>query len=409
MRSYRGAVLVWVLSLILGVSCRYVLREGPEQVFEQARRFAATNRFAEAETSLRRLLARQPNRTDARLLLGKLAHDRNDWATVVAAFQGVADTDPMAGSIRVAEGDAWLKLNRAVLAEDRWVRAYHMSPEYPQPRLRLIYLYGLQLRREPWAKLLWELYDRDQAGLREMIQLMIAGHVVWESEEATQDVRRFAEADGADFHSRRAVGVYLLLAGQIPEAIRELESILQSNHNDAETWLALVECHLARADNESARKCLDQMSEPTQADYRFWKHRGSLAVLELRLDDSVSEFAKALAKAPFDRELHQKMSQSLRLVGDFDAAGHHAVIAEKLAKIHRLCHSVHHQRSISLSDILQLVQLCEALGLIEESLGWTKLGLKLAKSDAGFVAAQDRLLALPATSARHPPLGEDRL
>jgi thioredoxin-like negative regulator of GroEL len=396
-----------VLSLLLCVSCRYIVGEGPDQFFEQARQFAATNRFVEAETSLRRLLARQPNRTDARLLLGKLAHDRNDWATVAAAFRGVSDSDPMAGAIRVAEGDAWLKLNRAVLAEDCWSRAYHLSPEDPQPRLRLIYLYGMQLRREPWTELLWELYDRNQAGMREMIQLMIAGHVVWEAEEAVREVRRFAASDPDDFHSRRAVAEYLLLAGQIPEAIRELESLLQAHPNNVEARLAMVECHVARADNENARKCLGQMPESAQADYRFWKSQGSLALLDQRFDDSVSDFAKALAQAPFDRELHHKIAQSLRPVGDFDSAERHAQIAGKLAKIHRLCHSLHHERTSSMANILHLVQLCEELELIEEARGWIMVGLEIDPRDTDLLAAQNRLSELPATSSRHPPVWED--
>jgi tetratricopeptide (TPR) repeat protein len=407
MRYGYRATFLGMLSFLLGVTCRYVLGHGSEQFFEQARRFAAARRFDEAEMSLRRLLAREPARTEARLLLGHLAHERGDWATVAAVFRGIPDSDPVAGPIRVAEGDAWLQLNRAVLAEDCWSRAHRLSPEDPQPRGRLIYVYGLQLRREPWMRLLWELYDRDQAGLGEMIQLMIAGHVVWEAEEAVQDVGRFAAADADDVNSRRAVGEYRLLAGQFPKAIRELESILQSKPDDLETRLALVECHLGRADNESARTCLDQISSPAPADYRFWKDRGSLALLDRRLDDSVTDFAKALANAPFDRELHHKMAQSLRLVGNFDAAERHAETADKLARIHRLCHSLHFQRTPSLPEIERLVQLCEESGLIEEALGWIRVGLGLEQGNPDLLAARHRLSGISRTSSRHPPVRED--
>ncbi len=394
--------MVWLLAFFLGALCCVLTRETPEKLMEQARQFAATNRFGEAERSLRRILALEPTRTDARLLLGKLGHDRNDWATVASAFRDVPDSDPMAGAIRVAEGDAWLKLNRAVLAEDCWTRATRLSPEDDQPRMRLIYLYGLQLRRAQWLGLLWNLYDRDQVGLREMVQLMIAANVVWEADEAAQDVRRFAVADAADIHSRRALGEYLLLAGRISEAIQELESLLQAFPDHLDARLALVECHLARADKASARKSLDQMPESAANDYRYWKSRGSLALLERRFDDSVADFTHALAKAPFDRELHHKLSQSLRIVGSFGRAEHHAQIADKLARIHRVCHSVYHQRTPSPADIMHLVQLCAEVGLIEEALGWIRVGEALVPRDAAFLAARNRLSALPQTSIRHP-------
>src|SRR5262249_42534348 len=154
----------------------------------------------------------------------QLSHERGNLTATAVALRGISDSDPMGADVRLAEGDAWLKLRRASLAEDCWLRANRLAPDNPIPRRRLIYLYAMQLRREPWTKLLWELYDRHDAGLTEMIQLMIADHVVWDPEESITEMRAYAAADILDIHSRRALAWYLLTAGKIDEAIEELDS-----------------------------------------------------------------------------------------------------------------------------------------------------------------------------------------
>jgi thioredoxin-like negative regulator of GroEL len=392
-----------MFSLLIGVGWRCYLIEPETELFDQSQKDIGRGQLERAEYTLRRVIARDPMRTDARLLLAKLAHTRQKPHTVAAVFREIPDSDPLAGAIRVAEGDAWLSLDLARNAEDCWTRAYRIAPDDPQPRRRLIYLYGFQLRRALWANLLWELYDRGQAGLPEMVQLMIAEYVVWAPEDSRDRVQAFAIADPRDTHSRRALAEYKLLDGKIQQALQLLDANLQIDPNDVPSRLLAIECHLADADTVKARQAIDQLPAAAHSYAQAQKQRGSLALLEQQFDIAILECRNALRQAPFDRELRYKLAQAERMAGRFDDANRNAQVADQLATVHRLCHTLHTQQRPDLSDVRQVIQLCEGLGLIEEASGWARVGLAEDATDSYLLAARERLASLPGTSSRNPP------
>ncbi|MBI3463843.1 MAG: tetratricopeptide repeat protein [Planctomycetes bacterium] len=375
----------------------------PEQYLQQAQQLITSGRYAEAETSLRRLLARRAEHTEARILLSMLGRDRQDWPLVAAALSSVPDADPRASALRVAEGDAWLRLHRAARAENCWNRALQLDPELQIARHRLLYLYGMQLRREAWTKLLWELYDRGQAGFREMLLLMIAGQVVWETDQAIETVHPWTAADPADLHSQRALGIYLVRAGRTTQAIAQLTPIWQEHSEDAESYLALIDCYRAEGDAAKMLELLARCPSTAQSDGRYWKQRGAVALLDGRYDDAVSDFEQALGHARYDGDLHHKLSQALRFTDQAAEAEQHARIASLLARIERLCHSLHNASSWNAEEVRQLVSHCEELGLIEEARGWVAVGIARDPQDPWLRGARDRLAQMPATSSRRPP------
>src|SRR5207247_86591 len=175
----------WAIALVAGAIYRHSREPSETELMAEASRLVGVQRRDAAEVVLRRVLGRHPSNWDARLALAQLARLKGDWASTAAALYPIPDDHRQAAAVRVLEGDAWLKLDRAVAAETAWHRALLLD-HTDTARHRLLYLYGVQLRRGPWLAILWELYDAHHAGLPEMLQIMIAGHIVWETEDALE-------------------------------------------------------------------------------------------------------------------------------------------------------------------------------------------------------------------------------
>lgn len=407
MRIHSYILIFWMVALLGGIAFRHGAEPSPDELLRRAQRYLVGQRNAEAEQSLRRFLAREPDRTEPRLWLSKLAVERRDWATVAAVLRPIPDTERMAAGVRVAEGDAWYNLHRAARADDCWSRALKLDPENKEARNRLISLCAIQLRRASWRSLLWELYDRDQAGIDEMIQLMVSDHSYWDLNQALGMLRVYVASDPDDAASRRALATYMLRAGRVQDAEHLLATLWQREPQELETWSILTECQLVNADISRSRDLLAQAPHNAPEDFRYWKLQGTFALLENRFADAVANFRQALVQAPYDLELRQKLSQALRSNGDPDSSQRHSTIAAMLAKIERLCHTLHNKQPWDVDEVRQMVDLCEQLRLIEEGRGWIRVGLSRDPEDTYLLAAHSRLAELPVTSARRPPPWEN--
>ena len=401
MRFWHWGVVFWIVALVAGAGYRYSLVPSFEEVLwrlDAAQRIGARQ---EVERTLEWLIARYPERADAsfRFALAKTANSLGHWPIVAVALGTISDDDPLGAEARVAEGDAWRNLWRADKAEECWRRALCIDPEQRLARQGLLYLYVLQMRRNEWRQRLWELYDRNQFGLNEMLQLHIAGQVVWGASQTMEEMKQYAVSDVA---SRRALGVYALQTGAVAEAVYHLSSILQHHPDDIETWLQLVSCRLETGSIDEASQLFQQTPEGAQDDDRYWKLHAMLAFAEGRHEDAIADYQQSLRIFPYDGDVHNKLGQALRFAGREDEAKRHAQLARKLAQIQRFCNELHNQ-GWTMATVRSLAKACEELGLIEEARGWVRLALEHCPQDAELLASKARLEQLPSTSSRNPP------
>jgi predicted Zn-dependent protease len=404
MRHWPSVLALWAVALISGGAYRHIREPSENERIAQAGRLLAAQQADAAERVLRQAVARRPAAPEPRIELARLAQTREDWATVAVALHPIPADFPAAAAVRIVEGDAWIKLGRAADAEQAW-RAALERDTTETARYRLLFLYGTQLRRPEWLATLWDLYDRGHAGLNEMLQIMLAGQIVWEPEGALETVERWSAADERDRPSRRAAAVYFVRAGQLDEAADRLENLFERDPDDLETWSALVDCRLASGELDRADKLLRAAPDAARDNPRYCKQRGRLALAQGRYADAAADLRRGLPGAPYDLELHYNLAQALRLAGQLDASRPHSDVAGRLARIARLCHSIHNAPAYSSGDIRELVQHCAELRLVEEARGWVRVGLDANPRDQALFEARDRLATLPATSVRHPALG----
>lgn len=401
---------VWLSSTFAaGFGFRAWQRPSAKDLVFQAQAALDWRRYEEAGELLKQLVFTRPDKATSqhRLILAKLSAQQSDWSTVVAALAGVDDSDPNAVVARIAEGDAWRNLQRAQRAEDCWRRALALDPEARSARTGLLYLYSIQLRRDLWIEKLWELYDRGQAGQKELIQLLIAGEVVWETKTLIDEVAGFAAADPADVHDRRALAVYLLRSGRATEAVTRLRQLHERHPEDEEVWFALVEALLALGDAEAAGSLLDAPPDAAARDFRYWKFLGSRHLLQEQYEKASDAFETSVAMFPFDLIVRNRYAQALRFANRAHEARRQAEAAQQLSTIQRLCHTIDTYGWNS-EKVLPLIEACEKVGLIEEALGWTRLALLRYPDDENFQRLDQRLRTLPLTSIRRIPKGEDQ-
>lgn len=400
---------LWISGSLLaafaaGFALRLWNRPSANDLLQQAQISLDLNDDHSCKQHLTRLLVSHPQQvsTQARLMLAKISNQQSDWNTVIAALRPVPDSDPLAATVRIAEGDAWRRLYRASEAEDCWERALAINADARQARSGLLYLYSVQLRRDLWLQKLWELYDRREAGERELIQLLIAAEVVWETKEILHDVAGYAAADPEDVHNHRALATYLLASGRAQEARKRLRELHERYPEDLEVWLALAAALLTVGDTDSAATLFQSPPPAATADYRYWKQLGSMHLLREQYGPSCEAYRKSVELFPYNLEVRNRFARALRFANQIDAAREQAQCAQDLSTIQRLCHTID-TNGWDLEKVRKLIYTCEKLRLIEEAIGWTRQALKRAPDDADLRKTEARLETLPLTSSRHLP------
>ena len=405
MASWRYPIALWAAAALGGGLLAQWRAPSADEYWARAEGALRAGQIAQAELALRHVLAKREDSVRERCLLSQLAARQEDWRTAAALLEPIPDADPVAIAARVAEGDAWLRLHRARSAENCWRRAYQLDLEAREPRVRLLYLYALQLRRQQWTQKLWEMYDRGEAGLTEMLQLMISRHATWETTDPIVEIRQFVAADPEDTHSRRALGLYLMKAGRLTLATKVLRTACQRDQQNPENWLALAECLLAASDLDALEALWSEAPASIQDDAHYWIARGSWLLLCEQFASAVDCFDRALPSSLYNLELHHKLAQALRLTGEREKATCHSAMADALSKIERLCLSLH-PGDWRVETVRLLATRCESLLLTEEARGWVRVGLAQAPADPSLLSLQDRLAMKPPTSSRHPPTWE---
>jgi predicted Zn-dependent protease len=371
----------------------------------QATAAGKAGRVADAEMALRHVLARDSANNVARVRLAQVALERGDLATAVTAVQPVPDADPLALAARLIESDAWFQMNRLIPTEACWLRARQLDPEHPAVCHGLIHLYGTQLRRSLWRNILWEVYDRDQAGLEEMLQLMLAGLELTNFSANISRLRLAVAADPDDRHTRRALALHLLRTGELQEARRDLVGLYDEHPEDGETWLALADCLVADADSNALEELLAHPPTELSDRGRYWQILGSAALLQSRPRDAIENYRRALQASPFLAYVHVKITEALRTIGDHESSRPHLEMTKETARIEQFIPMLH-TNGWDLDLICQLVSSCEKLWLVEEARGWVRVGLSNAPDNTFLQEARIRLKERPSTSSRNPPTWE---
>lgn len=204
-----GAALLAALAAVGGGYWFAFGRSAPadaEAVYRAALADVEAERFDEAATRLERLAAlRAPTPLDhglrARVAIAK---GRTDEA--IAELAKIPDTHALAFWARLRQGQLDLRRHRLPDAERAIREAIRLNPEDIAARRELVYLLGVQLRRDELDAAFTALAARAPLSPKETwVWCMVPDLVWWNPSESEIYLSRCLEADPADRHSRLAL------------------------------------------------------------------------------------------------------------------------------------------------------------------------------------------------------------
>jgi tetratricopeptide (TPR) repeat protein len=160
----------------------------------------------------------------------ELAQGRDEGA--LAALAQVPDDDPRGSGARLRRGQIELRRGRLRAAEAELLQALKLNPQQVLARRELIYIYGMQMRRQELGGQFLELSRLVPLTFDDLLLWGLARDRSWSPAEVEADLRRFVRADPEDRWSRLALAESLRQQGRLEGAEEQL-ALLPCDDGDA--------------------------------------------------------------------------------------------------------------------------------------------------------------------------------
>jgi len=368
---------------------------------------AVASRTREAEPQVRRLLSRNPDSPEGSWLLGNVYAGRGDHLGAFACFRRIPNSHPNGAQARLAEGDQIFEVGDAEAAEKAWTIARSEPTKCLDADQRLLALYGIQLRRDEWSRSLWSLIHSRPATLRELVQLMIMDHIVWQGEGAVETLQKFVAVNPIDRRSRASLVIHLLATGRPIEAKEHLDLLLKGPPNSSSQALAAMAYAVAENDPTVIEPFITAGEEKRhlelQANPSWSRGLGEIELLRGSPSTALPLLLGAARRDPFHPTGRQKLSLAFRLLGRTKEAELHASAANILARLDRNARPGQTAGAWTADEVQRVVHDAAAIGMVEEAKAWVHFAMTQQPSDVRWKREKDHLEAKPPTSRNNPP------
>jgi tetratricopeptide (TPR) repeat protein len=358
----------------------------PDRIWAEAETALRTGNIDRAAAGLRKLGAlRAPTPLDWMLraqVATALGHD--DLA--LESLRQVGREHAMATQAALLAGRIERKQHRLRQAEASFRMVIERQPGLIEAHKELIYIYGIQLRKQD--------VDAEFKALSRLTQLTHHDLFTWGLTHFTDwdpgisvELEAAIKTDPGDRHSRLALATLLF---DQPDAEAHVLAILEPLPCDDPKAAALrIELSLAHGRVEEANAMLDKAPRDNPQLARL---RGRAALLRRDHASAIRHFKEALSEAPFDRSSISELGKALILAGDGPSAERYRARARRLDDVYNLINRVSRpNRENQPPDLTRLGKACEAAGLREEATGWYSLAIAREPLDA---VAQQALAAM---------------
>jgi len=393
-RSRRGPLLIGGLALAAAaaVGLATVARPGdPEALARAADAALRANRIPEAAAAVARLAESRPApMPDDRMLTARVAMAQSRTDDALRDLAAIPDVHPMAAEARLRAGQLELRRDRARAAEKLLLESVRLDPKRVQARRELVYVYGMQLRREALGEQMRALSKLMPLKFSEVFLWCLTRKSNWEPLEAKRVLEGFLAADPDDRWSRLALADNLVALGQLDAAEAALSPLPAA---DAEARGARVRIALARDDSAAAEALL--AAGPAD-DAELNRLRGRLALADRDPAAAAECFRKALATRPDDRDVLFGLGSALRLAGDADGAAPYleaARLRDELSGLIEQAASPARQGEPGL--FRKLGDASVAVGHLAEARAWYRLAVQDDPLDRDAQGALSRLESAP--------------
>lgn len=361
--------------------------------------------FQTTERGLRRVLARNPSNVEALALLSGSLAGRDDEPGALAVLESVERPESLPVPLQLAAGDLLFHFGEAHKAERLWCQLREANPDALDIQQRLVAVYGIQLRRDEWRQAVWALVDGGRAGIRELCQIIILEHILWQGEGIIETLENFVRIDPSDRSSRSSLVRHLVGVGRLADAKSHLDAL--STQADAETAAAVMAFAAATVDMKFAEDFLKRQSPSVQeaiqqsSDWR--RGIGELKLNRGLAKEALVDLEFSATKAPFHPAGRQKLSLVHRLLANERESALHARAASALARLDRHCHQMQNSNSWTPDLVIAVARDAASIGMVQEAAAWVQFALKNRTDHAELKRLQLKLAELPATGGRAPP------
>lgn len=380
-----AAVVVLVLSTRTG---------DPDEIWKAAKLALDQGRIDDAARQLGHLTkARSPLPRDFMIrALVALAEKRADDA--VSALKQIPEDDPMAARAWMLIGQAELRRNRAKDAESAFRKALKLDPTLTQAHRELIFIYGMQLRRNDLKREFNALSQLTELTYDNVFHWCLVRNCLWEPGEVAKTLSSFLEADPADRHSRLALADNYRRLGLFEEADQVLEAL------PADDVAALADRVMLAMDRHQEDVAEELLAKAPLDDPNLARIRGRIALARRNAPEAVHYFEIAYEHEPSDHDTLFGLISAHELAGDLATAKALRAEANLLENLNTLMQQAATPRGHNdLKLIKELGEACARLGFLPEARAWYKIAIARDPLDATSQQALFRLNAESPTKA----------
>lgn len=392
-RSWRAGALIGLVAAAGVVLLALRLQWGdPDLYWRSAEDALQKGRIGDAARELGRLTrARSPLPRDW-MLRGQVAIAERRADDAIHALRQIPEGDPMAAQAWLLIGQVEIRRNRAKDAEQALFQALKLDPALKQAHRELIFIYGMQLRREELNEQFTALSELTDLTYENVFHWCLVRNCIWEPGEVAQTLSEFLAADPSDRQSRLALADNYRRLGLFDEAEEALAALPE---DDVEALAGRVMLAMDRHQEDLAEGML---AKGPADDPRLARIRGRIALARRDGPEAVRYFRIAYDHEPGDRDTLFGLINALEIVGDESAVTPLRQAATNLETFNTLM-----QRIAALGGrrepalLKEMAAACAELGFNPEARAWYKIAISLDPLDA---ASQQALYRLDADSRR---------
>lgn len=359
---------------------------GAEALTLRALQAVRTRQWAAADAALDQLASLHAPTAAETILRAEVRKGQGKPDDALALLGRVPPGDPLAAQVLLMSAQIERGRDRLRVAEERLLAALKLDPNLVQARRELVYLYGMQARRDDLAAQFEALSKIGRLSFEDVFLWTTSNQDIWANTAIEADLRRFLKADPDDRKSRVALASVLLAAGKLDEA----ESVASPLPDaDVEALAVRIQIAMRRSQWDQTEALLRRAPGGPPLLSRL---RGELA---MRRDDwpaAVRELTQAMQADPAGLQAAQSLALALKHCGKSAEAETVQERAARLRALGALLPSAHPPEALKDRTIARRMgQACEAAGLNAVARSWYRLAIEFDPLDAASQKAVFRL------------------
>lgn len=357
-----------LVAVLLGTLWPRQVAETPESLRADVERALQEKQWEKAEQAIARLTAGREPTAEDEMLRARLAVDRERPDEAIAALNRIPDADRLASVARLLAGQIELRRNRIRIAESYLLQAIERDPNQIQARRELIFIYGMQLRRDAITAQFRELSKSTPLTYEQAFLWCLIRGNKWQAGEQARTLQKYLKADPEDRWSRLALSDCYAVLIHFDEAEALLEPLAD---DDPEALERRAKIALARGELERVEQLLSGAPESHAGLARL---RGALALQQRDATAAIQYFQQALQQEPDHRDAIFGIARAYTLAGDQEKAEPYREVGRRLDEVATLLQYASTKEARKDPKLaMKLGMACEAAGRFPEARAWYHL------------------------------------